>query len=112
MRCRILAIMTQAQTAKFGLGQIVRHREEAFRGLIVDVDARYAGPADQPGPADRDQPFYSVLAMGEGAGFMVYAAENVLEHEPGVMPLSAEEHAKWFTVDSEGHMAPRFQPVH
>lgn len=104
--------MTQAQTAKFGLGQIVRHREQAFRGVVVDVDAAYAGPAGEPGPDKRDQCFYQVLAMGGDAGFMVYAAEGVLEHDPDVEPLSPADEAKWFTIDQNGRHAPRSQPLH
>jgi heat shock protein HspQ len=104
--------MTQAHTAKFGLGQIVRHREQAFRGLIVDVDASYAGPTDQPGPDHRDQPFYRVLAMGEDSGFLVYAAEGVLEVDPDIEPLTRDDEARWFTIDSAGHHAPAKQPIH
>ncbi len=104
--------MTQSQTAKFGLGQIVRHREESFRGVVVDVDARYAGPANEPGPDDRNQPFYRVLAMGEGAGFLIYAAENLLEHDPDIAPLSADEQSQWFAMDGHGHIAPRTQHIH
>ena len=104
--------MPQSLTAKFGLGQIVRHRDQAFRGLIVDVDGVYAGPADQPGPDQRDQPFYRILAMGEDSGFLVYAAEAVLEHDPDVAPLSDDEQARWFAMDGQGHIAPRAQPIH
>ena len=104
--------MTQAFTAKFGLGQIVRHREESFRGLVVDVDPVYAGPPGQPGPDQRDQPFYRVLAMGEDTGFLVYAAEGVLERDTDVEPLSDAEQARWFTTDRAGHRAPRLQPIH
>lgn len=102
--------MPQSRTAKFGLGQIVRHRQESFRGVVVDVDAAYAGPANEPGPDDRDQPFYRVLAMGEGAGFLIYAAEDVLEHDPDVI-LSPDEKAQWFSLDGEGHVAPRSHPI-
>jgi len=104
--------MPQSLTAKFGLGQIVRHRDQAFRGLIVDVDGVYAGPADQPGPDQRDQPFYRVLAMGEDTGFLVYAAEGVLERDTDIEPLSVAEQARWFTIDAAGHHAPRRQPIH
>jgi len=104
--------MTQSQTAKFGLGEIVRHRQDSFRGVVVDVDAIYAGPANEPGPDHRDQPFYRVLAMGVEAGFLVYAAEAVLEPDPDVAPLSAADRAQWFTLDGHGHIAPRAQPIH
>jgi len=104
--------MTQFRTAKFGLGQIVRHNTEAFRGVVVDVDPVFAGPASETDPDHRDQPFYRVLAMGEDAGFLVYAAENVLEHDPDVAALTRDEEARWFTLDGEGHHAPRAQPIH
>jgi len=104
--------MTQSLTAKFGLGQIVRHREESFRGVVVDVDATYAGPANEPGPDQRDQPFYRVLAMGEEAGFLVYAAEAVLEHDTDIAPMTVDDRARWFTIDAAGHHAPRAQPIH
>lgn len=104
--------MTQSRTAKFALGQIVRHRNAEFQGVVVDVDPTYAGPAAAPGPDQRDQPYYRVLAIGEDAGFLVYAAENVLVHDEGVSPLSASDRAEWFNVDALGRLAPRSQPMH
>jgi heat shock protein HspQ len=104
--------MTRSQTARFGLGQIVRHRDEAFRGIVVDVDAVYAGPLNEQGPDQRDQPFYRVMAMGMDTGFLIYAAEAVLEPDPEMAPLSEADQAQWFTVDDRGHRAPRAQPIH
>jgi heat shock protein HspQ len=104
--------MTRISTARFAIGQIVRHRDHAFRGLIVDVDAEYAGQPDAPGPDDRDQPFYRVLAMGEDAGFLVYAAEQILEPDPDMSQLPAEDAARWFTVDAQGRHAPLHVPIH
>ena len=104
--------MTQTLTAKFGLGQVVRHREQSFRGVVIDVDAAYAGPRSEPGPSRPDQPFYQVYAMGPDGGFIAYAAEEVLEYEPDVMPLSKVDEAKWFNVDAAGRHAPRAQPIH
>lgn len=104
--------MTQALTAKFGLGQIVRHTEHAFRGVVVDLDAAYARPIGEPGPVRCDQPFYQVLAVGEDTGFVVYAAEGVLEPDPDLAPLSRADQEKWFTIDAQGRHAPRSQPLH
>ena len=36
--------MTKTKAAKFGLGQSVRQLDDAFSGIILDVDARYDGP--------------------------------------------------------------------
>ncbi|MGO8609084.1 hemimethylated DNA-binding YccV-like domain-containing protein, partial [Rhizobium johnstonii] len=35
--------MTRIQTARFAIGQIVRHRDDAFRGVVMDVDHAYEG---------------------------------------------------------------------
>jgi heat shock protein HspQ len=104
--------MTRISSARFSIGQVVRHREHAFRGLVVDVDARYVGASGAPQPDDRELPFYRVLAMGEDAGFLVYAAERVLEEDPDMPRLEQEEAAQWFSVDAEGHHAPRQTAIH
>ena len=104
--------MTQVRTAKFGLGQIVRHTDAAFCGVVVDVDAAYAGPDGDPGPKDRRQPFYQVFVMGAEGGFIAYAAEDVLVHDPEITPMTRADEARWFTVDAAGHHAPRSHPIH
>lgn len=104
--------MMSTQTAKFGLGQIVRHRENAFRGVVVDVDATYAGPADEPTAAQADEPFYQIYAIGEDSGFVVYAAEAMLEPDDELSRLPRADEARIFRVDSRGHMAPRTHQIH
>lgn len=104
--------MTQLLSAKFGLGQIVRHRDDAFRGVVMDVDPSYAGDPGAPGPEQPYQPFYRVFVIGEEGGFVAYAAEEVLEYDPDVMPLSKADQSRWFTVDSHGRHAPKSQPIH
>ena len=101
-----------SRSAAFALGHIVRHNEHAFRGVVVDVDATFNGAIDGPRPDNPDQPFYRVMAIGEEAGFMVYAAENVLERDPDLAALEPRDAAIWFTVDAHGHHAPRSAPIH
>ena len=104
--------MTQSLSAKFSLGQIVRHRDDAFRGVVMDVDPSYAGDPGAPGPEQPYQPFYRVFVMGEEGGFLAYAAEEVLEYESSVTPLSRDDQRRWFTVDDRGRHAPKSQPIH
>lgn len=104
--------MVQINTARFGLGQIVRHRDSAFRGVVVDVDAAYVGEARDLGVLAGDQPFYQVLAIGPDGGFIAYAAEEVLEHDPETEALSPREERRWFTVDDQGRHAPRSKALH
>lgn len=104
--------MTQETVAKFGLGQIVRHRDAAFRGVVIDIDAAYAGLPGETGEVAPDQPFYQVLAIGPDGGYVAYAAETALEHDPELAALTQESEARWFTVDAQGHHAPRAHAIH
>lgn len=103
--------MTQVHTARFGLGQIVRHRDHAFHGLVMDVDATYAGPAVETGAVASDQPFYRILIADTEGGVIAYAAEDSLEASPEVEPLSPEVEREWFTIDAHGRHAPRSQTL-
>ncbi|MBJ7319141.1 MAG: heat shock protein HspQ [Brevundimonas sp.] len=102
--------MTQVHTARFAIGQIVRHRDNAFRGVVMDVDHGYAGPAVETGAVAADQPFYRVFALGEDGGFVAYAAEGVLEDGQSV--LLPDDAQRWFTTDAEGHHAPLHECIH
>jgi heat shock protein HspQ len=108
---RIHCSMTQVHTARFGLGQIVRHRDHAFHGLVMDVDAQYAGPAAETGVVSADQPFYRILIADTDGGFMAYAAEDALEASPESEPLSPDDERQWFTMDAQGRHAPRSQTL-
>ena len=104
--------MSYETIAKFGLGQVVRHREAAFRGVVIDIDASYAGMPGETGEVAPDQPFYQVLAIGPDGGFIAYAAEASLEEDPELSALSREAESRWFTVDSKGRHAPRAHAIH
>ena len=104
--------MKAPTVAKFGLGQIVRHRDAAFRGVVIDIDASYAGLPGETGELTPDQPFYQVLAIGPDGGFVAYAAETALEHDPELSSLTREAESRWFTVDSQGRHAPKAFAIH
>lgn len=99
--------MTQQRTALFGLGQQVRHRDHAFHGLVMDVDARYAGPSEETGDVSPEQPFYSVLIVEGEKAVIAYAAEEALVCSETAEPLTRLEERLWFTVDDLGRHAPR-----
>ncbi len=104
--------MTQENTAKFGLGQIVRHRDAAFRGVVIDIDPVYAGAPGETGEIKPDQPFYQVLAIGPDGGFIAYAAEVALEEDPELTALTPEAESRWFSIDAQGRHAPRAHAIH
>jgi heat shock protein HspQ len=76
--------------AKFGVGQVVRHRFFPFRGVIFDVDPIFANSEEwyQAIPEEirpaKDQPFYHLLAENEETEYVAYVSEqNLLPDESG-----------------------------
>jgi heat shock protein HspQ len=72
-----------ALTARFHLGQVVRHRLFGLRGVVYDVDPEFAPAhgcplANPPGAARTDQPFYRLLAEDAGSCCTAYVAEHNL----------------------------------
>ena len=103
--------MTHARTARYGLGQKVRHIHHAFSGLVLDVDARYEGAPEDIGSVSPEQPFYSVMIDGEEGPLIAYAAEEALVITEGADPLSEQEQLRLFNVDAEGHTTPRLHTI-
>jgi heat shock protein HspQ len=104
--------MSQHLVAKFALGHIVRHRDAAFRGVVIDIDGGYDGPPAETGSFAPDQPYYRVLAIGPEGGFIAYAAETVLERDPEQTPLPRDIERRWLSVDSRGRHAPVAHAIH
>ena len=56
------------RTAKFSLGQIVKHRKFPFRGVIFDIDPTFSNTEEwllsipEDVRPSREQPFYHLLA--------------------------------------------------
>ena len=80
----------KAQSAKFGIGQVVKHRKYPFRGLIYDVDPVFSNTEDWwlAIPEDvrpkKDQPFYHLLAENTETEYVAYVSEqNLLIDESG-----------------------------
>ena len=76
--------------AKFGVGQLVHHRLFGYRGVIVDVDARFEGSEEWYEQVARsrppkDRPWYHVLV--DGAAHTTYVAERHLEAAAPPRPI-------------------------
>lgn len=78
------------RTAKFQIGQVVRHRIYPFRGVIFDVDPTFSNTEEwwEAIPEDvrpkKDQPFYHLLAENEDTEYIAYVSEqNLLPDESG-----------------------------
>jgi heat shock protein HspQ len=70
--------------ARFGVGDVVRHRLFDFRGVIFDVDPVFANsdewyeaiPAEIRPP--KNQPFYHLLAENEESSYVAYVSQQNL----------------------------------
>ncbi len=80
----------QERQAKYHLGQVVRHRRHAFRGVIFDVDAAFANTEEwytaipEEIRPRKDQPFYHLLAENDDSFYVAYVSEqNLILDESG-----------------------------
>jgi len=82
--------MSAIRSAKFGVGQIVRHRFFKFRGVVFDVDPEFANSEEwyEAIPEEirppRNQPFYHLLAENDDTEYIAYVSEqNLLPDDSG-----------------------------
>jgi len=79
--------------ARFTVGDVVRHRLFAFRGVIFDIDPVfanseewYAAIPEDVRPA-RDQPFYHLLAENSESSYIAYVSQQNLERDESEEPI-------------------------
>jgi heat shock protein HspQ len=79
--------------AKFGLGQVVKHRVYPFRGVIFDIDPTFSNTEEwwESIPAEhrprKDQPYYHLLAENETSYYVAYVSEQNLEMDTSGEPV-------------------------
>lgn len=78
------------RNARFGIGQVVKHRFFPFRGVIFDVDPTFNNTEEwwESIPEEirprKDQPYYHLLAENEDTEYIAYVSEqNLLEDDSG-----------------------------
>jgi heat shock protein HspQ len=100
--------MEKVRSAKYRVGQVVRHRVHNFRGVIFDVDPVFNNTEDwwlaipeeiRPG---KDQPFYHLLAENAETEYIAYVSEQNLLPDASGKPLRHERITKLFAVESDG----------
>ena len=89
-------------STQFTIGQVVRHREHPFRGVIVDVDPEFSNTEEwwqsipEVARPRKDRPFYHLLAEDEEVAYLAYVSEqNLLIDESG-KPLNNPQVAEMF----------------
>jgi heat shock protein HspQ len=88
------------KSAKFAIGELVRHRLFDYRGVVVDVDPEFQLTDDWYDAVARsrppkDQPWYRVLV--HDATHDTYVAERNLEADLSGDPIKHPGVKMWFT---------------
>jgi heat shock protein HspQ len=104
--------------ARFAIGDIVRHRNFDFRGVVFDIDPVFANSEEwyESIPAEvrprREQPFYHLLAEGDDSSYVAYVSQQNLFEDGEGGPVDHPSIAQIFEDYAEGHYRMRRGMTH
>jgi heat shock protein HspQ len=96
------------QTAKFSIGQVVRHKLFPFRGVIFDVDPEFSNTEEwmdaipEPIRPRRDQPFYHLFAENSDSHYVAYVSEQNLAVDDSGEPVEHPQIELLFDETDDG----------
>ncbi|MCC4245734.1 heat shock protein HspQ [Stappia indica] len=106
------------RTAKFMIGQVVRHRVYPFRGVIFDVDPTFSNTEEwwdaipEDVRPERDQPFYHLLAENAETEYVAYVSEQNLVPDDTGEPVRHPQVDEIFEQLDDGSYRPRDVELH
>jgi heat shock protein HspQ len=95
-------------SARFAIGEVVRHRIFDFRGVVFDVDPEFANSEEwyEAIPEDlrpaRNQPFYHLLAENAETAYVAYVSQQNLVVDDSDEPVDHPAIAGMFERDDGG----------
>jgi heat shock protein HspQ len=104
---------TDQRTAKFYIGQVVKHRIFPFRGVIFDIDPTFNNTEEwwMSIPAEvrpsKDQPFYHLFAENAETEYVAYVSEQNLLADTLREPVRHPQVREMFLKDKSGGYRPR-----
>jgi len=104
------------RTAKFAIGQVVKHRIYPFRGVIFDVDPVFANSEEwyesipESLRPSKDQPFYHLLAENSESAYIAYVSQQNLVRDDTDEPVDHPAIADMFEGLEDGRY--HLRPVH
>src|SRR5262245_8107998 len=110
--------MTSVKTAKFSIGQMVRHRVFPFRGVIFDVDPEFNNTEEwyQSIPAEvrprKDQPFYHLFAENSESQYIAYVSEQNLLDDSAGEPIQHPQIHEFFKTLPDGRYQAKGRAKH
>ena len=95
-------------SARFAIGEVVKHRLFDFRGVIFDVDPVFANSEEwyESIPEDirpsKDQPFYHLLAENAESSYVAYVSQQNLLPDDSDEPVDHPAIGDMFDRFDEG----------
>jgi heat shock protein HspQ len=105
--------MTKTRTAKFTIGQVVKHRLFPFRGVVFDIDPEFDNTEEwwmsipEEVRPNKDQPFYHLFAENAETEYIAYVSEQNLLLDTSGQPLRHPQVREIFETDDKGSYRPR-----
>ena len=109
--------MNKVRSAKYTIGQVVKHRLYSFRGVVFDIDPEFNNTEEwwQAIPPDarprKDQPFYHLFAENAETEYIAYVSEQNLLPDTSDTPIRHPQVAEVFVRDDSGAYRPRNQQM-
>jgi heat shock protein HspQ len=101
-------VTMNTRSAKYAIGQVVRHRVYPFRGVIFDVDPTFSNTEEywlsipEHIRPRKDQPFYHLLAENDESSYVAYVSEQNLLPDDSGMPVGHPQAQLIFESFGEG----------
>jgi heat shock protein HspQ len=107
------------RSAKFRIGQVVRHRIFPFRGVIFDVDPEFSNTDEwyEAIPKEirpvKEQPFYHLLAENAESYYVAYVSEQNLVNDESGEPVEHPQITEAFSELKDGvYVGSKIDRVH
>lgn len=107
------------RSAKFRIGQVVRHRIFPFRGVIFDVDPEFSNTDEwyEAIPKEirpvKEQPFYHLLAENAESYYVAYVSEQNLVNDESGEPVEHPQISEVFSELKDGvYVGSKIDRVH
>ncbi|MFA6219112.1 MAG: heat shock protein HspQ [Erythrobacter sp.] len=103
---------------RFAIGDVVRHREFDFRGVIFDIDPVFANSEEwwaaipEDIRPDRDQPFYHLLAESDEGTYVAYVSQQNLIGDALGGPIEHPDVHAYFQQFEKGRYRMRRRLTH
>ena len=98
----------KSRSARYAVGQVVKHRFYPFRGVVFDVDPTFNNTEEwynsipENVRPSKDQPFYHLFAENEETEYIAYVSEQNLLPDTSREPVRHPQIAEIFTRGRDG----------